>query len=262
MPASTRGWSSNFVGDGGVGPFQDLVDGDGLALFLVGRSRTDQVLDQEVDDLLRLGRAAVGVGSCLVGEGGLVVGSGLGFEGFIVRYAFGVQQCEVAVGRQGGGDRQAGQQHKRGGAEDDGCAVAAEKLASAVGGGGRAGGDGLVVEVAADVGDEGVGGLVAAVAVLFEALHDDPVELAADLSGRAGGGRCWRLAETVERVSPRELRRVLGRGGSSSRMIRRISSKAAVLERLRAEGGGAGEQLVEHDAEASRCRCGCRYRGR
>ena len=46
-------------------------------------------------------------------------------------------------------------------------------------------------------------------------------------------GSACRLAETVVSVSPSVLSRVLGVGGSSSRMIRRISSKAALLQRLR-----------------------------
>ena len=47
-------------------------------------------------------------------------------------------------------------------------------------------------------------------------------------------------------------------GGSSSRMIRRISSKAGLAERLLVERRRAGQQLVEQHAQASRCRCGCR----
>ena len=50
-------------------------------------------------------------------------------------------------------------------------------------------------------------------------------------------------------VAPRVLSRMLGVGGSSSRMIRRISSKAACLERLGIERGRAGQQLVEQDAQ-------------
>ena len=46
---------------------------------------------------------------------------------------------------------------------------------------------------------------------------------------RARRGSACRLAETVVSVSPSVLSRVLGFGGSSSRMIRRISSKAACL---------------------------------
>ena len=43
--------------------------------------------------------------------------------------------------------------------------------------------------------------------------------------------------------------RVLGRGGSSSRMIRRISSKAAACSRSLSNGVVAGQQLVQQHAQ-------------
>ena len=45
------------------------------------------------------------------------------------------------------------------------------------------------------------------------------------------------------------LSRVLGFGGSSSRMIRSISSNAASLQPLALERRGAGQQLVEQHAQ-------------
>ena len=49
-------------------------------------------------------------------------------------------------------------------------------------------------------------------------------------------GSAFRRAETVESRSPSELSRVLGLGGSSSRMIRRISSNAARLSVSESKG--------------------------
>ena len=49
-------------------------------------------------------------------------------------------------------------------------------------------------------------------------------------------GSVPRLAETAVSVAPSEVSRVLGRGGSSSRMIRRISSNAALRNRSRSNG--------------------------
>ena len=75
-------------------------------------------------------------------------------------------------------------------------------------------------------------------------------------------GSALRLAETVvQRRRPSVLSRVLGLGGSSSRMIRRISSKAACRKRLPVERRRPGQQLVQQHAQASRCRCGCRRPG-
>ena len=45
------------------------------------------------------------------------------------------------------------------------------------------------------------------------------------------------------------LSRVLGLGGSSSRMIRSISSNAASCSRLRSSGVDAGQQLVQQHAQ-------------
>ena len=62
------------------------------------------------------------------------------------------------------------------------------------------------------------------VAVLLQALHHDPVQLPAHRIESICGGRSLDCAETVVSVAPSVLSRVLGLGGSSSRMIRRISS--------------------------------------
>jgi hypothetical protein len=58
----------------------------------------------------------------------------------------------------------------------------------------------LVVQVSLQVGGEGSGRFVAAIAVLFEGLHHDPVELAADQFAEAGG---LRVAEGSDRSQGR-----------------------------------------------------------
>ena len=58
--------------------------------------------------------------------------------------------------------------------------VAANELAEPVTGRRWAGLDGLVGQVSLDVLSEAAGCLIAAVAVLVEGLHDDPVEVAAN----------------------------------------------------------------------------------
>ena len=50
-------------------------------------------------------------------------------------------------------------------------------------------------------------------------------------------------------VSPSVLIRVLGLGGSSSRMMRRISSKAACCQPILVERRGARQQLVQQHAQ-------------
>ena len=85
----------------------------------------------------------------------------------------------------------------------------------------------LVGQVPHHVGREVVGRLVPPPPVLLQRLHHDPVQLAPHRPVRAACGSACRLAETVVSVSPSVLSRVLGLGGSSSRMIRRISSNAA-----------------------------------
>ena len=106
--------------------------------------------------------------------------------------------------------------------------MAPGELAAAIPGRGRAGLDRLVSAVPRDVGGEGAGGLVAAAAVFLQGLHRDPVQLATQqviqlarvglAVGRDGGLRLGRARSS----------RVLGGGGSCSRMIRRTSSRAAL----------------------------------
>ena len=106
----------------------------------------------------------------------------------------------------------------------------------------------LVVQVALDVGGEAVGRLVAPGAVLLQRLHHDPVQLAADqraelLRARSAG---WRRSTASDSLV---LSRVLGRGGSSSRMIRSISSNAAERSRWRSNGVSPVKQFVEQHAQ-------------
>ena len=93
------------------------------------------------------------------------------------------------------------------------------KLAQRVNHGRRSGDDGFIVQKTFYIGRQSVGRFVTAGAVLFQGLHHDPVQIALDQSERSFCGFVWRCDEIVVAVSPRLLRRVLGLGGSSSRMI-------------------------------------------
>ena len=62
------------------------------------------------------------------------------------------------------------------------------------------------------------------VAVLLQGLHHDPVELAAHQPRAAAPARSRASAAIDGSVSVESLSRVLGRGGSSSRIRRRISA--------------------------------------
>src|SRR5690606_6241044 len=93
----------------------------------------------------------------------------------------------------GAGPGGAQDEHRRGddGADDRG-AMAPDEPGGEVADARRARGDGLVPEEAAEVVRQGAGGAVAARAVLLEAPHDDPVQVAAQLAGQlalAGGGQ-------------------------------------------------------------------------
>ena len=112
----------------------------------------------------------------------------------------------------------------------------------------RAGLHRLVVQVALHVRGEAVGRLVAAVAVLLQRLHHDPVQLAAHQLASASPAPCcgWRRSTAAPRSM---LSRVLGLGGSSSRMIRSISSNAASCSRFLLERRRAGQQLVQQHAQ-------------
>ena len=86
----------------------------------------------------------------------------------------------------------------------------------------RAGLDGVALEMAPDVAGEAAGRLVASRPVLLERLHHDPVEIAAHQPGQPRR-LDFRDAATDGKRSRESLSRVLGLGGSSSRMRRRIS---------------------------------------
>ena len=64
--------------------------------------------------------------------------------------------------------------------------VPARHLLEPVGYAWRTGDNGLVAEVALEVGGEAVGGLIATAAVLFQALHHDPVEIGGECGVRNG----------------------------------------------------------------------------
>ena len=74
-----------------------------------------------------------------------------------------------------------------------------------------------------------------------------------------GPARCCRLA-AIEGSASLELSRVLGLGGSSSRMIRSISSNAASCSRFPPERRRAGQAARRAARPENRCRCGCRCR--
>ena len=116
---------------------------------------------------------------------------------------------------------------------------------------GRTGGDRLVVEMPLDVHRQAVGRFVTARAVFLQALHHDPVEVAAQQAERAWALRVPRRLAVVVSSSPCSvLSRVEGRAGSFSRIVRRISSRPACEQFLRVERRLAGEQFVEQHAQA------------
>ena len=113
------------------------------------------------------------------------------------------------------------------------------EFGDAVGGRWRRGRDRFVVENAADVHAESVGGLVSARAVFLERLHHHPVHLPAD-HGVAGdravllplvGDPRARLERLVFPDHPLHF------------------SEAGLAQQRRVERGGAGQQLVEDDPE-------------
>ncbi len=105
--------------------------------------------------------------------------------------------------------------------------------------------------MAADVLRQRAGGFVAPATILLETAHDDPVEIAAQQQREFARYRhCGAWATLVRSSRPSELTRADGRGGSTSRILRRISSKpsrsiVAVIDRLM-----AGQQFVEQHTEA------------
>src|SRR5262245_58052216 len=110
-------------------------------------------------------------------------------------------------------------------------------FAKTVEGRGRAGLDGFVGEVAADVAGEADGGFVALLAVFVERLHDDPVELIRARSAECGvTAPLFRAPSSALRAFVTFAIRVLTDSGSSSRMMRCISAKPASRRRLASKG--------------------------
>src|SRR5690606_28583571 len=96
----------------------------------------------------------------------------------VVRFARLGPGLEHAGGRAG----EAEQEHSRDrGGGDDAPAVSPVELREAIACAGRAGEDGLLAEVTLHVVGEGGGRLVPTCAVLLQRLHDDPVQVTAEL---------------------------------------------------------------------------------
>ena len=138
--------------------------------------------------------------------------------------------------------------------------VPPHELPQPVAGRRRAGLHRLVGQVALHVRRQAVGRLVAAVAVLLQRLHHDPVQLAAHQPAqlrrlRAAVGRD--RGQLLGRAQPRARPRRLLLADDPQHLRRRPPRSSRFLgERRR-----AGQQLVQEHAQASRCRCGCRCRG-
>ena len=92
--------------------------------------------------------------------------------------------------------------------------------------------DRLVGQVALHVAGEAVGRLVAAVAVLLQRLHHDPVQLAAHQPAELAPARSAALAATLGSVARACSAACSACGGSSSRMSRSTSSQRRLLEPL------------------------------
>ena len=98
---------------------------------------------------------------------------------------------------------------------------------------------------------QAVGRFVTARAVLLQALHHDPVQVAPELVHAASSASAERRLAVVVSSSPRSVAsRVLGRTGSFSRIVRRISSMPERHQFLRIERRAAGQQFVEQHAQA------------
>ena len=107
----------------------------------------------------------------------------------------------------------------------------------------------LIRQVALQIGGQGAGGFVAAGAVFFQALHHDPVELAAEHLTQAA---------RVEAALDRERRKGLGiqRADALAGTRRLVFADdpphlvvAGVAQGRAVEGRGAGQQLVEQNAQ-------------
>ena len=89
---------------------------------------------------------------------------------------------------------------------------------------------------------------VAPRAILLERLHRDPVEIAAKQRAELAA-RGLRLCATSSTPGRAAFTRVLGRGASVSRIVRRIPSRSCFAERLAVERQPADQQFVEQHAE-------------
>src|SRR5262249_49745571 len=123
--------------------------------------------------------------------------------------------------------------------------VFAGQLAEPVAGGRRTRLHRLVLQVALHVPGQPVGRLVAPRPVLLPRLHGDPVPLPPQHPAQfppprpppgTGGSPPPPRAEMVANASPDRLKRVLGLGGSSSRMVRNSSSSAVCFSRSCSSG--------------------------
>ena len=125
--------------------------------------------------------------------------------------------------------------------------ISPSELAQAVRRRGRARYDRLVMQVTLRSIAETIGCLVAAVAVLFQAF------ITIQSNSPRTSWSAWRAPLSPGRDRRQSVlgvdSRVLGLGGSSSRMIRRISSYAA-SQSLLVKRRRAGQQLVEQHAQA------------
>ncbi len=128
--------------------------------------------------------------------------------------------------------------------------MAADELAEEVARGGGTGEDDLIREVPLQIGGEAVGRVVAALAIFFEALHHDPIEIAAQGSGqlRALGVAALRGGRefvAVERFHARRRARRIDLADDPPDFI-----QARAGHRRRVDRRAAGEQFVEQHAEA------------
>ena len=140
--------------------------------------------------------------------------------------------------------------------------VLAGELPQAIAGRRRTGLHRLVGQVALHVRRQAVGRLVAPVAVLLQAPSSRSSPARPRTSRVSFAGSRCRCAEIDgQRLLRVADSRVLGLGGSSSRIIRSISANAACCSRLLLQRRRAGQQFVQAARPASRCRCACRCPG-
>ena len=123
--------------------------------------------------------------------------------------------------------------------------VAANELAQTVLGARGAGQDGLVPQVAQNVQPKPVGGFVAALAIFVHRLHDDPIEIAPQLTPQLGGVNAAQLGDEPDLVAQ------LVEAGTRCELLR-VAQHEFGDERRHAHLAGierqaAHEQLVEHD---------------